>query len=85
MDSHRSLEDEYLAGVAALTGRPVADWLEADTELEKFVQSAGPEHDEALIRLFYRWSLAQVRTLLDGLVELPMFDSSWPKLSRLVA
>jgi hypothetical protein len=85
MDAHADIEDEYLAEVARLTGTPVSDWLEADTALEKFVLSAGPEHDDALIRLFYRWALAQAKILLPGLAELPMFGTHWPRLSRLIA
>ncbi len=84
-DAQRDVEARYFADVEALTGRAVADWLEADTVLEHFVLSAGPEHDEALIRLFHSWAVTQARTFLPGLAHLPMFDSHWPKLSRLVA
>ena len=85
MDAYRDLETDYLEDVEALIGRPVRDWEEADAELEKFVLAAGPEHDEALITLFHRWSVAQAVTLFDGLVHLPMFDTSWPRLSQLIS
>ncbi|HMP55492.1 MAG TPA: phosphotransferase [Novosphingobium sp.] len=84
-DGHRDIEAQYFADVEALTGRAVQDWLEADTVLERFVLAAGPEHDEALIRLFHSWAVTQARTFLPGLAHMPMFDSHWPKLSRLVA
>jgi len=85
MDAHRDVEAEYLRDVEKLTGKAVRDWLEADTELEQFVLAAGPEHDDALIALFHRWSIVQLRTLFEGLVQLPMFESDWPKFSRLLA
>lgn len=85
MDAYPDVEAEYFAGVEALTGRAVHDWLEADTVLERFVLSAGPEHDEALIRLFHRWAVTQAKVFLPGLAHLPMFDAHWPKLSRLIA
>ena len=37
----------------ALLGRRHNDWAEADAALEWFVLAAGPEHDAALIKLFY--------------------------------
>ena len=85
MDAHRDVEAEYLQSVSKLLGRPVRNWMHAEEELEKFVLSAGPERDADLIALFYRWSLVQAKTFLDGLVHLPMFDSSWPRLSQLIA
>jgi aminoglycoside phosphotransferase (APT) family kinase protein len=85
MDAHRGVEDEYLEDVRRLTGRAVGDWLEADTELEKFVLAASPEHDAELIRIFHRWAVRQARTFLPGLAHLPMFDRHWPKFSRLIA
>jgi len=84
MDACRDVEASYLEDVERLTGRPVSDWLEADTELERFVQSAGPEHDAALIAVFHRWAIAQVRTLVWGMADMPMFDRHWPRLSRLL-
>lgn len=85
MDASRDLEAEYLKDVERLIGRPVNDWMQADEELEKFVLSAGPEHDESMITLFHSWSVAQAKTLFDGLVPLPMFESSWPRLSKIIA
>jgi aminoglycoside phosphotransferase (APT) family kinase protein len=85
MDAHPEVEAEYFGDVERLTGCNVTDWLEADRELEKFVLAAGPEQDDELIALFHRWALAQVRTLLWGLIDLPMFDKHWPRLSRLIA
>lgn len=85
MDAHPDIEAEYFADVEALTGRSVHDWLEADTVLERFVLSAGPEHDEALIRLFHRWAVRQARTFLPGLAHMPMFDAHWPRISKLIA
>lgn len=84
MDAHRDMEAEYLGEVARLTGKPVSDWLEADRELEHFVLSAPPECDDELIALFLRWSVVQLRTLIDGLVPMPMFESNWPRFSRLL-
>ena len=85
MDAHRDLEAEYLQGVARLLGHSVHDWMQADEELEKFVMTAGPEHDAALIFLFHRWSLAQATTLIKGMAHLPMLDDKWPRLSQLIA
>ena len=65
-DACRNVEAEYLKGVEQLIGRPVRDWTEADAQLETFVVGAGPEHDEGLIQLFFRWTLAQAAALLDG-------------------
>ena len=66
IDACRAVEDGMIAEVAALTGEPVADWQTADAALERFVLNAGPEHDEALIALMLRWTVAQAATLLDG-------------------
>lgn len=84
-DAHRDIEAEYLRDVQRLTGAPVFDWLEADAELERFVLAAGPEHDDEIIAVMHRWAVRQARTLLPGLAHLPMFDSHWPKLSKLIA
>jgi aminoglycoside phosphotransferase (APT) family kinase protein len=83
MDANRDVETGYLRDVERLLGRPVRDWEQADEELEKFVLSAGPEHDDALISLFYAWSSAQAATLLDGLTQLPAKDR--PRLSEILA
>jgi hypothetical protein len=56
-----------LAQAADLVARPLRDWREADAALERFVLEAGPEHDEALIRLFHRWTVAQAIELVDGI------------------
>ncbi len=85
MDAQQDVEAEYLKGVERILGRPVRDWVHADEELEKFVMTAGPEHDDALIALFHRWSLVQAMTFLDGMVHLPMFEKSWPRLSEILA
>jgi aminoglycoside phosphotransferase (APT) family kinase protein len=85
MDAHPGVEDSYFRDVERLTGRKVSDWREADSELEAFVLTAGPELDDDLIAIFHRWAVNQVRTLLWGMVELPMFDKHWPRLSRLIA
>ncbi len=68
VDAHRDIEDEYLKDAERLLGHPVHDWTQADRGLEQFVLSAGPEHDEALIRMFYRWAQAQVNILMKGLI-----------------
>ena len=85
MDGHRDVEAGYLKDVQRLIGRPVKDWVEADAALEQFVLSAGPEHDDALITLFHRWAVTQAKTFLPGLAHLPMFDSSWPRFSKILA
>ncbi len=85
LDAHRDLEAEYIKEVAQLVGRPVRDWMEADAELEIFVTSAGPEHDDALIHLFHRWALAQAATLIDGINVLPYIHRPFPKFSELLA
>jgi hypothetical protein len=43
-----------IADVAALLGRPFADWASAEAALDAFVRDAGPEQDAALITLFAR-------------------------------
>ncbi|TZG27881.1 phosphotransferase [Sphingomonas montanisoli] len=47
------LEADYLADVARMTGAAPADVAEADRLLEAFVDAAGPEADEALLRLLH--------------------------------
>jgi hypothetical protein len=85
LDAHRDLETEYMKGAAQIIGRPVHDWREADAELEKFVTSAGPEHDDALIHLFYRWALAQAATLIDGINAMSYIHRPFPKFSELLS
>ncbi|HTJ62946.1 MAG TPA: phosphotransferase [Alphaproteobacteria bacterium] len=43
----------YLDDVEKLLGTRPAGTLEAEAKLEAFAQKAGPEHDEALLRLFH--------------------------------
>jgi len=84
MDASRDMEGCYLKEVECLVGRSIDNWQQADEELERFVISAGPEQDDVLIALFHRWAVVQAKSLLDGLVHLPMFDRSWPRLSRII-
>ena len=84
-DAFPHIEADYFADVERLTGKSVSHWLEADTELEKFVLAAGPERDDEIIMVLHRWAVRQARTLLPGLAHMPMFDAHWPKLSRLIA
>jgi hypothetical protein len=49
-----ALEAQDLDEVAALLGRRPATWSEADEALEKWVATAGPESDAALVRYFQR-------------------------------
>jgi aminoglycoside phosphotransferase (APT) family kinase protein len=83
MDAHRDIEAEYLQGVERLLGHPVRDWMQADAELESFVMNAGPEHDAALISLFYRWTLAQAATLIEGIFAYPILKGK-PRLSEVI-
>lgn len=48
-----------LAETAALTGTGPADLTQADADLTRFIEAAGPEHDAALTRLFHRRFLRQ--------------------------
>lgn len=50
-------EGDDLEEIGALLGKPFRDLREADAALEHFVQEAGPEHDEELLRYFYRRTL----------------------------
>jgi aminoglycoside phosphotransferase (APT) family kinase protein len=52
-----AIEQEDLDEVATILGTRPASWNDADTALERFVLEAGPEHDAALIRYFYRRTL----------------------------
>jgi aminoglycoside phosphotransferase (APT) family kinase protein len=49
-----ALDRMDLDDCAVILGHRPDNWLEADTELEKFVATAGPEHDVALLRFFDR-------------------------------
>ena len=53
------MEAEDMADATALLGETPADLAAADTMLADFVEQAGPEHDAALTRLFYRRTLRQ--------------------------
>lgn len=77
------LERPYVAAVSELLGKPCADWREADSELEAFVLTCGPEHDTRLITLFHDWAWRQL-LLVDGLVDYPMFHLPMQPLSDLV-
>jgi aminoglycoside phosphotransferase (APT) family kinase protein len=85
MDAQRDVEVEYVAGVERLLGRPVEGWADADAKLEKFVETAGPEHDDALIALFYRWTLAQSVSLIDGINYMTYVHKPFPRFAELVA
>jgi aminoglycoside phosphotransferase (APT) family kinase protein len=50
----RDFERELLADVHELTGERPADEWEADLVLERFVQTAQPEHDAKLLQLLHR-------------------------------
>jgi aminoglycoside phosphotransferase (APT) family kinase protein len=65
-----ALEQQDLDEVGAILGRRPASWCEADAELEKFVASAGPDADAALIRCFQRRCLRQEALLAGALEEL---------------
>jgi hypothetical protein len=56
-------EDDNMADVAEILGHRPTSWKQAEAELERFVLGAGPEHDAALVRLFYR-RLAREEALL---------------------
>jgi hypothetical protein len=58
-----AFEADNLTEVAEILGHRPATWQQAEAELEQFVLTAGPEHDPALVRLFYR-RLAREAALL---------------------
>jgi ketosteroid isomerase-like protein len=58
-----AFEEANMAEVAEILGHRPATWQQAEAELEQFVLAAGPEHDAALVRLFYR-RLAREAALL---------------------
>ena len=39
--------------VSAKVGKPIADWQEADRELETFVEAAGPDQTEWIARVIH--------------------------------
>jgi hypothetical protein len=49
-----ALVSDDLDDLAPLLGRRPARWEDAEAELERFVQGAGPGGDAALVRLFHR-------------------------------
>lgn len=57
----RWMEEEDLREIGAVLGHRPANLIEADKQLKAFVQTAGAEHDAALIKLFHnrilRWCL----------------------------
>lgn len=50
----RWLDGEYAADVARLSGKAIRDAGEADAELGNFIENAGPDRDEAIVRLLHR-------------------------------
>jgi aminoglycoside phosphotransferase (APT) family kinase protein len=86
-DAYRHVEANYIAEVAALTGEPVSDWVQADTALEEFVLQAGPEHDGRLIQIFLRWAVTVGGILLDGpgYNEIAYLHRPFPRFSELLA
>lgn len=52
-----------LDDLVPLLGQRPADWQAGDAALEAFVLAAGPEHDAALVRLFHRRAMRQMRLL----------------------
>lgn len=64
------LEDQDLDEAGEILGKRPADWREADRMLETFVLAAGPEHDAALTRFFYRRTLRQEALLRPAMREL---------------
>jgi hypothetical protein len=59
------LERRYVEEAAAIVGRPISDWADADARLEEFVLRTGAEHEEGLIRLFHRRMVGMSRLLAD--------------------
>jgi aminoglycoside phosphotransferase (APT) family kinase protein len=64
------LERDDAEEVARLTGSRAAPGLAADRALEAFVLSAGPEHDEQILRLLYRRTKRQQALMQPALREL---------------
>ncbi len=57
-------------GYGLFPGSRAVSFREADEQLEAFVRSAGPEHDETLIRYFHRRVLRQGAALKPAMREL---------------
>jgi hypothetical protein len=53
-DLGAGIVEQDIADVAALLGRPFADWTTAETALDAFVRAAAPEREADLISLFAR-------------------------------
>jgi aminoglycoside phosphotransferase (APT) family kinase protein len=84
LDVYRTaLDGEYVADVAQLLGRPINNWMEADDRLEAFVVAAGPDRDDELLKLFYRWSWRQIAPLR-GVIKNEMWDLDLQPLSELI-
>jgi len=84
IDACRANEDGYLREVGELLGREFPSWLAADTELEKFVLQAGPEHDGALVSLFHRWCAGQLTSLFKGFPYSPFERPPVQQFSELI-
>lgn len=84
MDAQRDIEADYIAEASALVGQPLADWRAADAAMERFVEEAGPEHDERLLRLFHRWAQEQAATLIDGINPMYYLHKPFPSFRDLV-
>jgi hypothetical protein len=56
---------EYVRETAELIGRQPASESEASEMLVAFIAAAGPEHDEALVRLLHRQVKRQAAILAD--------------------
>jgi len=78
-----AMDEDYVRDVSDYLGRTFADWRDADAALEKFVATAGPEADEPLIQLLYRWCWRQA-ILLDGVVANEMWKLRLQPLSELL-
>jgi len=83
LEAQKDVESEYIEEAGKLLGHAVLDWKQADRELEEFVLSAGPEHDEALIQMFYRWCRRQA-SLLEGLVYMPNLTTRLQPFSEII-
>jgi aminoglycoside phosphotransferase (APT) family kinase protein len=65
-----ALEVQDLDEVAQLVSFRPASWAEADAELERLVQEAGPERDAEFVRYFHRRMLRQEAILKPAMREL---------------
>jgi aminoglycoside phosphotransferase (APT) family kinase protein len=60
-----ALERRYVADVGEILGRSVADWAEADAQIEEFVLQTGEEHEDELLRAFHRRTVGMSLLLAD--------------------